>query len=366
MNHSEPLFVIKNGYRFKEKKCEATQLGIRALDSETLEIELEQPDPHFLYKLTQPFFFPVFGLMREPKWFNGPFLVRKNTNKRLLLECNPYFWDGKRTSFEQIDIQWITCSKAIYSLYEQKKVDWIGNPLNSFAYPFIQQLEKEGKLRTQKTARRSVLYFHTKHSLLSSPLVRRALSLCIDRVSICSTIYLHSAPLYPLIEENALSCFERGIKELGITRDALPSLLFTYPELPDREKLAMHLQSSWQKALGIKIEIESIPWNLYRSNLERGFFELTATSLDTLDDTMEFFERFLESSSWNFSRWAHPQYEQLIREIKAEKNPEHREERMLDLKKILELEVPFTPLFDYVHLYTHHPELEGYVFDREG
>lgn len=37
-----------------------------------------------------------------------------------------------------------------------------------------------------------------------------------------------------------------------------------------------------------------------------------------------------------------------------------------EAKKILEDECPFTPIFNYTHLYAHTPGLEGFSFDSEG
>ena len=101
--HPELLFILKNARHYKEKKCEFKDVGVQALDAETLQIELERPDPYFLHKLTQPFFSPLFGSLREPKWFNGPYLVRHQTPEEIILEKNPYFWNASRLYFDQIE-----------------------------------------------------------------------------------------------------------------------------------------------------------------------------------------------------------------------------------------------------------------------
>jgi len=45
--------------------------------------------------------------------------------------------------------------------------------------------------------------------------------------------------------------------------------------------------------------------------------------------------------------------------VKGEKNQHSR-------THLKEAEHAFTPLFNYTHLYAHHSDLEGYLFDHEG
>ena len=200
VSHPELLFIIKNARLFKEKKIGSNELGIRALSGETLQIELERPDSQFLYKLAQPFFFPLFGSMREPKWFNGTYLIHEETKKGLLLERNPYYWDSKRPFFEQIDIRWVDDIETIYSLFLQGKTDWIGDPLSTLSPQMIKDLNETRQLHIQQVARRFIIIFNTRHPVLCSPLIRKALSLCIHRMEICKNIFPGCDPLPPLFQ----------------------------------------------------------------------------------------------------------------------------------------------------------------------
>lgn len=370
VSHPEHLFIIKNARQLQEKKCSPKELGVRALDNETLEIELERPDPHFLYRLAQPSFAPLFGSMREPKWFNGPYLIREQSKDGLLLERNPYFWDGKRSFFEQIDVRWEGDDEKIQEMFKEGKIDWIGDPISVLSNQFVHELVEEKKLMKREVKRRFLVCFNTMHPILASQSIRRALSLAIDRAWICRTIFPGSIPLEPLapLREEANAWFEKGLKELGLTRNTFPSLIFTYSlHQTRRELLASFLQSIWQGILGINIRLEKSEWNLFRNKLEKGDFEITGTIQDTIaEGTAEFFERFEGSNSWNFSRWTHQGYRELIKKAKEESNVLHRQEIFNTAQQMLEIEVPFTPLFNYIHLYAHNPLLDGYHIDREG
>ncbi|MBI2812535.1 MAG: peptide ABC transporter substrate-binding protein [Candidatus Melainabacteria bacterium] len=369
VSHPELLFMLKNARRYKEKRATAKDLGIRALSTDTLQLELEWHDPHFLHRLAQPYFFPLFGPMREPKWFNGPYLLREKNKEGLILERNPYFWDPKRTHFEQIEVRWQEDVDAIFSLFNEGKTDWIGDPTSTLSSSCIDILEKENKLCKRTASRRFVVCFNTKHPILSSASIRRALALSIDRSALCGEIFPHSIPLQPLHpqKELALRYFEQGLRRLGLTKETFPTLTFTYSSQTRREKLARSLQADWQNTLGISVQLEKYEWNLFRNKLEKGAFEMSGTIQEALDETtLESFKRFEGASSWNFSQWENAPYRQLISSAKKTLDPQLRQNLLSQAKMILDEEVPITPLFHYTHLFAHSPGLENFLIDPEG
>jgi oligopeptide transport system substrate-binding protein len=369
LSHPEIYFAIKNAQAFKEKKVDSNDLGIRALSSDTLQIELEHPDAHFLHHLAKPFFFPIFGSMQEPIWFNGPYLVREKNKEAILLEKNPYFWNAKRIYFEEINIRWGEDCNTYFSLFQEGKINWIGDPLSTLAPSLIQQLEQDGKLHRQEACRRFLVCFNTKHPTLASHWIRRALSIAIDRSLICSTIFIHSSPFFPLLpaKEESNDYFERGLRELGLTRETFPPLTFSFSHQARRLKLAECLQSVWQEILGINVDLKEIEWNLFRNRLEKGHFEITGTIQDIEDeDSPRFLERFEGLNTWNFSKWQNLEYRKIIAKAKAEVEDIRRQAYLSEAKQILIDEAPFTPLFKYTHLYAHTPSLKGYLFDEEG
>jgi len=369
VTHPEVLFCIKNARKFREKKCSLEEVGIRAFDPETIQIELEEPDPKFLHKLSQPFFFPLFGTQREPKWFNGPYLGQEMKKTGLKLERNPYFWKTQEASFERVEVQWNDDIEAIYNLFKEGKVDWIGDPLTMLSLGQIRELEKENKLRKKAVPRRFSLHFNTKHPILASVAIRQALSLTIDRSLICREIFPHSIPLETssYLRELAVFFFEEGLRELGITRATFPPLTFSYSDQTRRDQLATYLQSTWSKALGIQIVLKKQNWNAFRSQLDKRNFEICGTLQDTLNEhTLSYLERFEGTSSWNFSQWSHLVYRELIASTKKEPNLIKRQELKKKAESLLAENIPCTPLFDYVHLYALHPRWECSSFDAEG
>ncbi len=369
VSHPELLFSIKNGRKFREKKCSIDQVGIRFINSETFQIELEEPDSRLLHKLSQPFFFPLFGTQKEPKWFNGAYIVQKIHKNGLKLDRNPYFKKTQRNGFDHIDIQWNDDIAEIYSLFKEGKIDWIGDPLTILSIDQIRELEKKNQLQKKSVPRRFSLYFNTQNPVLASVAIRQAMSLAIDRNLICQEIFPHSIPLAPAdySRELALAFFEEGLRQLKLTQSTFPALTFNYSNQTRRDELASYLQDTWGKTLGIKIHLKKDKWNHFRSDLEKGNFQICGTIQDTLNEnTLEFLQRFEGDNSWNFSKWSHLVYRELISTAKNEIDPIKRQELKMQAEKILSEHLPFTPLFNYVHLYAVHPRFKCPFFDAEG
>lgn len=352
ISHPEWLFTIRGGRQFHQTGEGA--LGVRALHADLLEIELEQPDPLFLKRLTEPIFFPLFGSMREPKWFNGPYLVREATSERLLLEKNPYFWREEKVCFERIEIRWESSAELILEQFLRGQIDWVGDPLTTLSRACVDQLQQRGLLQTRPVSRRFSLYFNTTHPFLASAKIRKGMSLAIDRSWIAHHLFCHSTPCAPFESDpvQARACFMQGLHELS--EATAPPLVFSYSHQTNRTALALYLQQVWKEVLGLDVELCCLEWNDFRNRLEQGAFHVSGT-LQDVEDSRLFWERFEGDNSWNFSRWRHEGYRHAL-----------QQGSFSQAEEIVREETPFTPLFVATHLYARAPRLEGYFFNEEG
>jgi oligopeptide transport system substrate-binding protein len=308
--------------------------------------------------------------MREPKWFNGPYLIREQTKEGIWLERNPYYWDTQQIFFEEIEIKWANHSiDTIYTSFCEGSTDWIGEPISALSPPLLDALEKQGRLLSKKVDRRFLLHFNTRLPALSSPSLRHALSLATDRSYICQSIFPHSIPeIHPPPSDASIeTLFKEGLREQGFTKETYPPLNCTYSHQAGREQLALYLQEVWKEKLGISIHLEKNEWNLFRNKLEKGAFDITMTIHEALENSpLEFSDRVEGASSWNFSRWEHPLYRSWIKKARDTEDLIKKQEYLGQAEAILQQEAPFTPLFRCAHLFSHTPQLQNYFFDTEG
>jgi oligopeptide transport system substrate-binding protein len=128
----ELLYLIKNGTAIQKNILPYDEIGVKALGKKILSVTLECPCSDFLKHLSQPIFFPLLHCKRKIQMeFNGPFLVAFwDKDEHLCLKANPYFWNRENISLRQIDIFMTSDPAAIFALYQQHALDWIGLPLS--------------------------------------------------------------------------------------------------------------------------------------------------------------------------------------------------------------------------------------------
>src|SRR5580700_9579583 len=110
------FFPIRNAEAFNEREVkDFSAVGVKALDSQTLRVELDNPTPYFLdlccFMTYLPVHLPTIQKYGD-EWIkpgklvnNGPFLLKEwKLNYRMRLEKNPNFWDAKNVQLQTIDL----------------------------------------------------------------------------------------------------------------------------------------------------------------------------------------------------------------------------------------------------------------------
>ncbi len=102
------LYVIKNAKAAKEGKVTLDQVGVKALDAKTLQVELQNPTPYFLEVASLPIYFPFpakADLNTDIKKIvgNGPFVLKEwRHNDLLRVIKNPTYWDKANVKLKEI------------------------------------------------------------------------------------------------------------------------------------------------------------------------------------------------------------------------------------------------------------------------
>ncbi|MFZ0564952.1 MAG: ABC transporter substrate-binding protein, partial [Chlamydiales bacterium] len=193
------FYIIKNGMEAKKAELPLDHFGVHAIDDHTLQVELSFPVPYFLRLLAEPIFLPVLKDEKDPKYFNGPFLIKEWVrDERLCLERNPYFWDHKQISLANINISFVTDPNTVLHIYEKNAIDFIGEPLCRLSNEAMINLQKKGVLKTQYPTRFFWVFFNTEKAPFHNSKIRQALSTAISRQLITNHILAGDTPLYTL------------------------------------------------------------------------------------------------------------------------------------------------------------------------
>lgn len=384
-SRADLLYVLANGEKAKKGEVSLDAVGVRVKDSRTLEVDLEFPTPYFLELMAQCIAAPLLDPQDHGLTvFNGPFMIEDwKKGNCLRLKPNPYYWDKAHVPLQQIDISFIEDMNTVYALYDKKELDWIGAPLCPLSTELVHHLEESQMLRSHPIGRSFWILLNTENPALCSPHIRKALSQAVNRKAITDHILLGGQPsvkplssqLLPVLQAVALrediqlaqENFQKGLAEVGLTRETFPPLEISYSQQSARRQVAEYLQECWHKNLGIDVRLHAVEWNVLRSNLEKGLYTISmAYEAAYYKDPLELMERYATLNPSNFSQWQCSPFADMIAKAKYEPNHSKRAQILNEAELILMDQTPFIPICSDRLLFAHPSELSGYVIDSIG
>ncbi len=173
-----------------------TQVGMRALDDLTLEVELDQPTSFF------PELVAFYSLCPVPRsciekygstdWTkpgnmvsNGPFTLElRRIRDRVRLQKNPRYWNEPVVKLERVDVLSVEKETTALNAYLNGQIDWC----TLIPTALVPQLAKREDFRVAPQLTTYFYRFNTTKPPFDDARVRKALSLVIDRRQICEKI----------------------------------------------------------------------------------------------------------------------------------------------------------------------------------
>lgn len=381
------LYVIKNAKGAKEGKISPDEIGVRALDSLTLEVELENPTPYFLELLASPIFFPVhqksdaaaldWALNAERFVGNGPFRWREWKHQdHLTLEKNPLYWDAPTVKLERLELCMVK-EETEFNMFEKKELDWAGSPLSVLPTDALQTLRLSPLLKIKETLGTSFIRINTARTPLDRIALRRALGLAVNRKLIVdhvtqgnqipatglvpSSFKLHTSPYFADGDAAEASALFQQCGEVG-------EISLIYRASERNQMIAQAIQQQWFEALGVRVRLEAIEGKVYFDRTSKGDFDLSLGNwIADFPDPINFLEVFkCKSGGSNNTQWENPRYAAFLDQSSLEANPEVRRLLLAEAEKILIDEMPIIPIFYTTMLYVNQPELKGVVLSSMG
>lgn len=360
------LFDIKNAFEYNSGTLEnSSQVGVRALASDILEVTLKKPVVYFPSITTFMVTFPLRQDIIEKygdNWTepgkivtNGPYLLEKWEHEyKLILKANPQHYEGK-PKINEVQIFVIQEPTTALTLYETGELDYIELP--PIAIPHY---KSSPEYRNKPQLRGYYYGFNITKPPFDNIQVRKALAHSINR------------SLIPKIlkggELAASSWIPKGMfgynEDIGskFNPQKARSLLANagYPDGKNFPKVTAvfntgdvnrlvgeYLQEQWKKHLNIEIKFESQEWKVFLSRLDLDPPQIFRLGWGAdFPDPDNFMNLFIKTSGNNRLRWTNQHYDQLVARGSTLKNPQDRK-KVYDEAQVLltEIEVPMIPLF---------------------
>lgn len=342
--------AVKNATPIISGELPIEELGVSAVDSKTLKVELDHPVSYFLNLMTFPSFCPIneafatelgseYALGADNLLCCGPFYmsawdVGGNTYQ---LKKNPSYYDADKVNLDEINFQIIKDPQQTMLAYENGTLDYV----RLSGDQIVKYQTMDGFTRIEE----GYLWYLSpnlnpkseEYSCgLESENLRMAIALSYDKDVICYEIlqdgstpadfaipnrlaigpdgkdFRETSPLYLQTDKaKAQEYWEAAKEELGVDEVTIELL---YDDSDSTPLIAQFLQSEIENNLpGVHINLKSQPKKSRTELMQNREYQLGLTRWGPdYADPMTYLDMWTTGSTYNYGEWSNEEYDKLI------------------------------------------------------
>ncbi len=372
-------------------KKKPAELGVKALDDQTLQVTLSEPVPYFYKLLVHSSLSPVPKATIEKfgeKWTqpgnivsNGAYTLKSwVVNERMVLERNPQYWDNAKTVIEQVTFLPISSEVTDVNRYRSGEIDMT---YNNLPIELFQKLKKEIPKEVHVDPYLCTYYYeiNNQKAPFNDVRVRTALKLGMDRDIIVNKVknqgdlpafgytppYIDGAKLtkpewFSWTQEKRNEEARKLLQEAGYGKDKPLTFNLLYNTSDLHKKLAIAASSIWAKNLGVKVKLENQEWKTFLDTRHQGNFDVARAGwCADYNEPTAFLNTMLSDSSNNTSHYKSPAFDKLLAQALQATDDAQRAGIYNQAEQQLDKDSVITPLFYYVNARLVKPWVGGYT-----
>ncbi|WP_142344231.1 peptide ABC transporter substrate-binding protein [Bacillus cereus] len=393
-------YYIKNAEAINKGEKPGTELGAKAVDDYTLEVELEKPVPYFLNLLAFPSYYPLnekfvkekgekFGLEADTTLYNGPFVMSSWKHEQgWQLKKNDKYWDNKTVKLEEINYSVVKEVATKVNLYDTGSIDFTLLS-GEFVDKYKSNKDEYGEYAESSTF---FLRLNQKRNGQDTPLkskkLREAIALSVDKKGLANVILNNGSKATDQLvpkglatgpdgkdyqdtfknglkqdTKKAAAAWEEAKKELG--KDQVTIELLSYDD-GTAKKIADYVKDQIEKNLkGVTINTKIQPFKQKLKLESAQDYEISYAGWSPdYADPMTFIDMFESKSPYNQMSYSNPKYDEMVQKAGNEllSDPKKRWEALGKAEKLfLEEDAGLVPLYQTGRSYVMKPNVKGIV-----
>lgn len=395
--YSSMLFPVVNAEELNQGKAKPEDMGVKAVDANTLEVTLKAPTPYFLEMLTHQATYAVSKANVEK--FGNDFVKPGNLltngaytlaefvpNDHIKLSKNPKFYDVANVKIDTVNYIPNEDRAAALKRFEAGELDTYGDlPTEQLA-----DLEKKFGDEIRVGPYLGTYYYSIKADKApwDNPKLRNAISEAIDRDFLAEKVWANSMlPGYSMVPpgiegyKSAVASFadksqidredeaKKVLAELGYGPDKPLKMELRYNTSENHKNTAVAIQEQL-KPLGIEISLLNTDTKTHYAFLQnKGDYDMArAAWIADYNDPESFLGISVKASGINYSRWVNDKYEDLMKQAAAAGgDPAKRMDLLSQAERVLIDDVGNIPLLYYSYHNAVSKKIAGWednVMDR--
>ncbi|UQZ36784.1 peptide ABC transporter substrate-binding protein [Paenibacillus sp. PK3_47] len=388
------MYDIANAEAYNTGKLkDASKVGVKALDSYTLQVTLKEKTAYFLQMLAEDIFAPVnaavvkadknWALSSKTMVTNGPFTVKSWSSNTITLAKNPKYYAAVEIRLSEVQLLRPKAGTENTTVaYQKNQIDWVGGK-EALVYSDLTEASRK-QIAEMPYSSTYYYQFNVHEAPFDNVKIRKALAMAVDREAL-----IFGTPAYgfipPAITGNGLNyrrqvadtsyfkenvaqakkLLQEGLKEEGLSE--LPEFSIIVNEEGGHDLVAFSVISDWNKNLGIEAGLEFQPWQQLLSNRYSQNYTIARAGWGAdYNDPSAMLGIFTSESPDNDSGWSSPQYDSYVAQAKAVSDPAKRNALYAKAEKLLIDDMVILPLYYYVADVLHKPEVKNVYLDYDG
>jgi peptide/nickel transport system substrate-binding protein/oligopeptide transport system substrate-binding protein len=323
--------VIKGARAFRTgQHAAADQVGIRVVGNYVLEVELEEPAPHFLRVLCHMAFVPIHPFyQRDQEWQkrssivgNGPFFVYEKSDSEIVFARNNLYWGRSEVKLDRIVMRLLASPGAASEGFNQGLIHWATSWDSSV-------LDDTSSVVFNPLFATSFYFFRSDSEPWTRPDVRRALALLIpweavrtEQIFFPTASLVYKIPGYPDVQRIEKTDRDEALRLLAAAGfpqgRGLPKLVFRVGAGGESERVAKLIGDAWKEAVGLEVEISTIDYEQYFASIKGDGYTIgQMTWIGDFLDPLTFLQMWTSDSNLNDARYSNSEYDRLVSEGSA-------------------------------------------------
>ncbi|ADO57520.1 MULTISPECIES: peptide ABC transporter substrate-binding protein [Paenibacillus] len=405
------LYYIKNaeGYNLSTSKSfkgtkvtDFKDVGVKAVDDHTLQVELEHATPYFLGLTSFYTYYPVhpsvegndkWATKKESMITNGPFTLSTwETGQKIEVSKSENYWGKDEIKLKKITMSLVNSGATELASYRSGQLDYAGKPNGEIPADQMMAVKNEMPNEFQAKGIASTYYylFNVTEKPFNNLKIRKAFAMSIQRQPIVDRVTMGGEiPAYGFVPPGikglsqeyrnehkddyfkedvaeAKKLLQEGMKEEGVT--SLPPITLLYNSTEGHQKIALAVADMWKKSLGIDVKTQNQEWGVFIQTRNKLNFQIARGGWSAdFNDPMTFLDIWTTGNGNNNSGYSNPEYDGLIKAAKTETDPGKRMEIFAKAEKLLvQDDMVLLPIYYYSNTSLTKPNVKGVALDFSG
>jgi len=369
------MYYIKGAEAYNTGKGNVEDVGIKAVDDQTLVVELSSPLKFFPKIMMSEAYLPVNPKVVEANknWAaeaagivtNGAYTVKDwKHDAELSLTKSKTYWNAKKITMNDIHFKMVADATTYYQMFKTGELDLIKQlPIDS-----IEQEKSNAEFVSHPQFSVYTYTFNVNEKPFNNKKIRQAFSYAIDRKAITESVskageipaygyvpngvktdsgkdFRDEAPkYYPFDPKKAKQLLKEGLEEEGLAE--LPAVTFKYNTADNHKKIVEALQEMLKQNLGVEVKLENQEWKTFIDTFKQKNFQAARMGwVGDFLDPIGVLHHYTSTDSNNFTSWSNSEYDALIEQATIEQDEAKRYELLHQAEDILMEELPILPIY---------------------